>query len=86
MKPRGSLRSDARRAIKALVLELARDGTAGRALALAVEAAYDGDREDRARRRAWSDARRAVVGRLRHREGRRREWAGVMGFAEGGEG
>lgn len=82
---RRDLRRHARALVRDCALELAAGGASGRALAAAVEAAcpYDGD--DRPRRRAWQEARRAIVGRLRHREGRAREWAGILAMG-GGEG
>ena len=83
MKARSGLRSDARRAIKSIVLELAAAGASGRALARAVEAACPYD--DGPRRRAWSESRRRLVGRLRHAAGYAREYVGVMSFSEGGD-
>lgn len=79
-----SLRADARRRIKTVVLDLAAGGATGRALAVAVERACPWD--DAPRRRAWQAARRALVGGLRHVGGEAREYAGVMVLTEGGDG
>jgi hypothetical protein len=74
------MRRDARRRVKAALLELAATGAQGRELALAVEHACPYAATDRPRRRAWQEARRRLVGRVRHAAGYAREYTGVLAF------